>query len=139
MTDLINEIADTLKIDEGFSKHCYTCTEGKHTIGFGRNIDADGGLGISEEEAEFLLHNDIKRTIKECKNWDWFDRQPDRVKRVLVELVYNIGYPSASNFNLMLSALAQDDLATASSELLDSKYARQVPFRAQRLSDRLRG
>jgi len=139
MSDLINEIADTLKIDEGFSKHCYTCTEGKHTIGFGRNIDADGGLGISEEEAEFLLHNDIKRTIKECKNWDWFDRQPDRVKRVLVELVYNIGYPSASNFNLMLSALARDDLATASSELLDSKYARQVPFRAQRLSDRLRG
>ena len=139
MTDLIDEIAASLKIDEGSSEHCYTSTDGKHTIGFGRNIDADGGLGISEEEAEYLLHNDIKRTIKECENWYWFDRQPDRVKRVLVELVYNIGYPSASNFNRMLSALSRDDFATASLELLDSKYARQVPHRAKRLSDRLRG
>jgi len=139
MTDLIDEIAASLKIEEGFSEHCYTCTEGKHTIGYGRNIDKDGGLGISEDEAEYLLHNDIKRTIKECENWYWFDRQPDRVKRVITELCFQLGYPALSGFNRMLSALSADDYSTAAEELLDSKFATQVPNRANRLAARLRG
>ena len=142
MSDLIDEITASLMIEEGFRAHAYydTAVPPRLTIGFGRNIDREGGgLGISEDEAELMLRNDIDRSVQECGNWYWFDRQPDRVKRVLIELCFQLGYPALSGFNRMLSALSADNYETAAAELLDSKFAVQVPHRAKRLSDRLRG
>ena len=142
MSDIIDEITASLMIEEGFRAHAYydTAVPPRLTIGFGRNIDREGGgLGISEDEAEVMLRNDIDRSVQECANWYWFDRQPDRVKRVLIELCFQLGYPALSGFNRMLSALSADNYETAAAELLDSKFAVQVPHRAKRLSDRLRG
>jgi len=142
MSDIIDEITASLMIEEGFRAHAYydTAVPPRLTIGFGRNIDREGGgLGISEDEAELMLRNDIDRSVQECGNWYWFDRQPDRVKRVLIELCFQLGYPALSGFNRMLSALSADNYETAAAELLDSKFAVQVPHRAKRLSDRLRG
>jgi len=142
MSDIIDEITASLMIEEGFRAHAYydTAVPPRLTIGFGRNIDREGGgLGISEDEAELMLRNDIDRSAKECSKFYWFDRQPDRVKRVLIELCFQLGYPALSGFNRMLSALSADNYETAAAELLDSKFAVQVPHRAKRLSDRLRG
>ena len=142
MSDIIDEITASLMIEEGFRAHAYydTAVPPRLTIGFGRNIDREGGgLGISEDEAELMLRNDIDRSVQECANWYWFDRQPDRIKRVLIELCFQLGYPALSGFNRMLSALSADNYETAAAELLDSKFAVQVPHRAKRLSDRLRG
>ena len=142
MSDIIDEITASLMIEEGFRAHVYqdTASPPRWTIGFGRNVDGEGGgLGISEDEAELMLRNDIDRSVQECGNWYWFDRQPDRVKRVLIELCFQLGYPALSGFNRMLSALSADNYETAAAELLDSKFAVQVPHRAKRLSDRLRG
>lgn len=142
MTDLIEEITASLIIEEGFRAHVYqdTAIPPRWTIGYGRNVDSEGGgLGISEDEAGLMLRNDIERSVKECENWHWFDRQPDRVKRVLIELCFQLGYPSLSNFNRMLTALSADNYSTAADELLDSKFATQVPHRAKRLADRMRG
>lgn len=127
-------------IEEGFRAHVYqdTASPPRWTIGFGRNVDREGGgLGISEEEAALMLCNDIARSAKECSKFYWFDRQPDRVKRVLIELCFQMGYPALSGFNRMLSALSADNYETAAAELLDSKFARQVPHRAKRLAARL--
>ena len=140
MTDLIDEITASLMIEEGFRAHAYhdTAVPPRLTIGFGRNIDREGGgLGITEEEAEVMLRNDIDRSVQECSKFYWFDRQPDRVKRVLIELCFQMGYPALSGFNRMLSALSADNYETAAAELLDSKFARQVPHRAKRLAARL--
>ena len=43
--------------------------QGHPTIGVGRNVAGDG-LGISEEEARFMLHADIDRIEQEAKSWD---------------------------------------------------------------------
>lgn len=142
MTDIIDQTTASLMLEEGFRAHAYhdTASPPRLSIGYGRNIDkTGGGLGITEDEAKLMLHNDIARSVKECSNWDWFEHQPDRVKRVLIELCFQLGYPALSGFNRMLSALSADNYSIAAKELLDSKFARQVPFRAQRLSDRLRG
>ena len=142
MSDIIDEITASLMIEEGFRAHAYhdTAVPPRLTIGFGRNIDREGGgLGISEDEAELMLRNDIDRSVQECSKFYWFDRQPDRVKRVLIELCFQMGYPALSGFNRMLSALSADNYSTAADELLDSKFTVQVPHRAKRLSDRLRG
>jgi len=142
MSDIIDEITASLMIEEGFRAHVYqdTASPPRWTIGFGRNVDGEGGgLGISEDEAELMLRNDIDRSVQECSKFYWFERQPDRVKRVLIELCFQLGYPALSGFNRMLSALSADNYSTAADELLDSKFAVQVPHRAKRLSDRLRG
>ena len=137
----IDEIADALKFEEGYRAHCYICTAGAHTVGYGRNIDADGGVGISEDEADYLLENDIKRTIKECQRWGWFDDLDPSKQSVIVQLCFQLGWPRLSGFNRMLTALAKQppDYETAADELLDSKFALQVPQRANRLSEQLRG
>ena len=95
----IDEIAEALKREEGYRAHCYICTAGKNSVGYGRNIDADGGIGISEDEADYLLRNDIDRTIKECEQWAWFsDLQPAQ-QSVLIQLCFQLGYPGLQNSN----------------------------------------
>jgi len=135
----IDEIADALKFEEGYRAHCYICTAGAHTVGYGRNIDADGGIGISEEEADYLLRNDIERTIAECQRWDWFDELDPVRQSVVVQLCFQLGRPRLSQFKLMLAALSQQppDLIAAVNELLDSRFANQVPARAARLAEKM--
>ena len=137
----VDEIAEALKFEEGYKGHCYICTAGAHTVGYGRNIDANGGIGISEDEANYLLENDIKRTIKECQRWTWFDELNPSRQSVVVQLCFQLGAPRLSQFKLMLAALSQQppDYQTAADELLDSRFATQVPQRANRLADQMRG
>lgn len=135
----VHEIAESLKREEGYRAFCYTCTAGAHTVGYGRNIDANGGMGISESEADFLLHNDIERTIEECRRWSWFDDLDPPRQSVVVQLAFQLGYPRLSGFNRMLFALSRHDYETAAIELLDSRFATQVPERAARLADQMRG
>ncbi len=135
----IDEIADALKREEGFVAHCYICTAGAHTVGHGRNIDADGGIGISEDEADYLLRNDIDRTIAECQQWAWFDDLDPARQSVVVQLCFQLGRPRLSQFKRMLSALSQQppDYELAAAELLDSRFANQVPARAARLAKQM--
>ena len=137
---MIHDLMEELKEEEGFSRHCYICTEGKHTVGYGRNIDSNGGLGLSENEAEYLLQNDVQRSIDECsRGFGWFDDLDTVRQSVVVQLAFWIGYPSLSNFSRMSMAIARKDFETAANELLDSKLATQVPGRTARLAEQLRG
>ena len=134
----IDEIAEALKREEGFSAHAYLCSENRLTIGYGRNVDELGGIGISPDEADLLLRNDIDRTRQECEQWDWFrDLQPSQ-QSVLIQLCFQLGYPRLTKFKRMLAALAEQDYETAADELLDSRFAEQVPRRAARLAEQMR-
>ncbi len=133
----IEGILGNLKIEEGFRARPYHCPAGRITIGFGRNVDKSG-LGITEEEAAFLLRNDVIRTIDEVRcNYPWFDDVSKAAKEVLVELCFQLGAPRLAKFRKMLAALKAHDYDAAGAELLDSKFARQVPARANRLFQRL--
>jgi lysozyme len=135
----IDSIMENLKIEEGYMATCYFCTAGAHTVGYGRNI-SEGGVGISEEEAAYLLKNDVVRTIDEVRrNYPWFDDLNKAAREVLVELCFQLGAPRLSGFVKCLAALEAGDTATAAAELLDSKFAGQVPARANRLANKLRG
>ena len=56
------DIQDMLIKHEGLVCSLYKCSMSANSIGVGRNLDANG---ISEEEAMFLLQNDIDRVIAE--------------------------------------------------------------------------
>ena len=134
----IDEIAEALKAEEGFSEHCYMCTAGAHTIGYGRNIDSSGGIGITEAEADYLLRNDIMLTADEVRRWNWFAELDAARQSVVVQLAFQLGMPRRSKFEKRLEAISQGNFERAADELLDSLFARQVPNRAERLALKLR-
>jgi hypothetical protein len=68
----MNNLIDQLKVHEGSRTHAYDCPAGYITIGVGRNIDPNGGLGLSEDEINYLLRNDIERCYRELDRFSWF-------------------------------------------------------------------
>lgn len=106
------------------------------TIGVGRNLDS---LGITEEEALYLLNNDIERCDKELLyNFKWY---PDlcRVRQdAMINLCFNLGITRLKTFKKALSAMKAGDYNLAADEFLDSKWADQVGYRALEISDMIR-
>ena len=76
-----NKLVDMIQRHEGCKLMPYKCTAGKTTIGYGRNVE---DTGISIEEADFMLTNDIEccRMDLSCKTtyFDQCDRVPDKAK-----------------------------------------------------------
>lgn len=127
--DLIEQLID----HEGLELFPYKCTAEKLTIGVGRNLD---DRGISEDEAKYLLENDIAIVEREL-----LERQPmvsmlDSVRqRVLVDMGFNLGLPTLMKFQNMWDAIEDENWEEAAEQMLDSRWARQVGRRATRLAD----
>ena len=135
MTTLI----DMLRRHEGVEKHGYHCSAGYLTIGVGRNIDSEDGLGLSEDEIDYLLQNDITRVTKELeKEYPWF-LTLDPVRRdAVIDISFNLGATRLRLFKNALAAMKKGDYTTAASEFLDSRWADQVKGRATELVEMIR-
>lgn len=128
---------DRIKRHEGLRLKPYRCTAGKLTIGYGRNLEDNG---ITEEEAHFLLMNDLEKSWDECcKAFSWISKMDKIRQGVIVELCFNMGLGRLKGFKKMLAACERGDYETASVEMLDSLWARQVGQRAKTLADIMKG
>ncbi len=65
---MTERLIEMLKRHEGVRSHVYLCSAGYETIGVGRNI-SNTGMGLFDDEVDYLLENDIARVIKEL-SWD---------------------------------------------------------------------
>ena len=127
---------EMLKRHEGLRLTVYECTAGKKTIGYGRNLE---DKGITETEAEWMLDNDIQEVEERLANFDFYNDLDDVRKAVLIDLAFNLGISGLKGFKKMLKALQEDDYSEAAIQLLDSKYAKQVPNRALELARIIEG
>lgn len=106
--------------------------QGHPTIGYGRALDTNG---ITSDEASFLRQADILKAKSSCSSsFSWFDKMVDERKAVVVSMVFNLGVDGFKQFKEMISALSKQDYVRATSEMLHSDWASQVPARAQQLS-----
>lgn len=122
---------ELIKKHEGFRRFPFRCTAGKLSIGYSRNLD---DVGITEEEADYLLEMDLDRHSEELdKVITW--AVPNDVYAVLMDMHYNLGHSRFMTFRKMLAALKKHDYKTAAKEMLNSKWAQQVPNRAQELAN----
>jgi lysozyme len=125
-----------LRRDEGVERKPYTDSVGKLTIGVGRNLT---DVGLSDDEIDYLLHNDLKRVDADLDAHAAWWRTLDPVRqRVLRNLCFNMGWPRLAGFKNALGAMKAGKYATAANEMLDSTWARQVGARAQRLAAMMR-
>jgi lysozyme len=128
-----------LKADEGTVPHAYQDSEGYWTIGCGRLIDKRLGGGLSDDEINYLLNNDLFRAEKTARAlFAGFDRLSDARKAVLVNMSFNLGQTRLAGFQRLREAVKEQDWEQAAAELLDSKWATQVGQRAVRLANQMR-
>ena len=131
----LDKLKADLARDEDFVSHAYQDSEGYWTIGIGRLIDKRRGGGITREEAEYLLENDLKTARADLDAIaPWWTLLPDDVQRGLINMAYNLGRSRLAGFKRMFAALKDRDYHGAAEEALDSKWARQVGPRAHRIA-----
>jgi lysozyme len=130
---MIEQLTGDLIRDEGLRLKPYKDTVGKLTIGIGRNLD---DVGITENEARYLLENDIGVAMSELdREALWWRDLPEPAQRGLVNMCFNLGWPRLSKFMGMLGALEAGDYHSAAEEALDSRWSAQVGDRARRIAD----
>jgi lysozyme len=123
-----------LKRHEGVEHHIYRCSAGFWTLGAGRNVDPQGGLGLSDDEVDYLLQNDIERVIKELSTeYRWFNSLDDVRKDAMIDISFNLGATRLRGFKRALAAMEVADYKMAAKEFLDSKWSRDVKGRATEL------
>jgi lysozyme len=133
------QLIDMLRRHEGVEPFGYQCSEGKLTVGVGRNIDPEGGLGLSPDEIDYLLENDINRTINDLQKFTWFEGLSKSQQAGLVDFHFNVGGTTFRKFKNMIAALDDGDYIEAAKELLDSRYAKQVGKRAKTIAALITG
>lgn len=113
---------------EGLVLKPYHCSQNYLSIGVGRNLDSNG---ISEEEAMYLLDNDIHKVIEQLdKQWEVWRTFPDAAKYVCIDVAFNMGINTWMSFRKTRAYMELGEWEKAASEILDSKYAVQVGRRA---------
>ena len=131
MDKMIEQLVD----HEGLELHPYEDSLGIITIGVGRNLEE---RGISEDEAFYLLANDIDIIWDELiKQHPIVEDLDDQRQMILLDMAFNMGVPRLGKFKKMWAAIEDGDMIEASKQALDSRWADQVGRRAERLAERL--
>lgn len=120
---------------EGLRLYPYRDTVGKLTIGFGRNLE---DVGITPEEAEFMLDNDIEDVERHLRTVDEYNELDQVRQTVIANMSFNLGFHGLMGFRNMWNAIRRRDYIGAAREMLDSRWAEQVGNRAKELADIMR-
>lgn len=128
-------LSEQLIRDEGLKLKPYRDTQGKLTIGVGRNLD---DTGITREEALYLLLGDITRTQTTVFTLlPWIITLDEVRQAALLNLAFNVGPHGLLEFRKMLAAAQAGEWAAAGMEMVSSLWAQQVGARALRLQRQL--
>ncbi len=134
MTDFLTDVANFIKIHEGFRSHIYTDSTGHRTVGFGHNLDSTDikfNIPISLEDAELLLRQDISHTLAWLSNYSWWHTLTSNRKKCLIDLGFNVGIGNFKKFVHMISALAAADYTDAANQMKLSMWFTEVGNRAE--------
>lgn len=144
-----------LRKHEGNKLQVYPDTENEPTIGIGRCLSTKGLTkyecdylnlgtydknsviaklevrGITQEEADYLLSNDIDHFTEQLsKSLYFFNKLPETVKIVLIDMAFNIGISGLLKFKNTLALIEKGKYKLAANEMLNSKWKLQVGQRA---------
>ena len=125
-------LIERIGVNEGFRSKPYQCSEGVWTIGHGLTW-------LTEEESLHILTGRVSQLhLKLLDDIDWYKDMPPEIQGILIEMVYQIGYSGVMKFKKMIANMIDKDWKGAANEMLDSRWAKQTPNRANRLADIVR-
>ena len=140
----MEKLIETLKRHEGVKSHAYKDSMGILHIGCGRNIQdgfkSNRGLGLSDDEIDYMLQNDIERTIKELSSeYPWFnDLEEGARKDGIINMHFNLGRPRFAKFKKAIAHMEVANHDMAAIEFLDSRWAKQVKGRSLEVTDMIK-
>ena len=134
-----SNIVEQLRRDEGTKLHAYQDHLGYWTIGTGRLIDIRRGGGITPEESDYLLHNDITRiTPQLSQRIPFFNDLDDARKGVLINMAFQMGVEGLLSFHNTLRCIGEGKWEEAAISMSNSLWAKQTPERCKRLQEQIR-
>lgn len=129
---------EQLKRDEGEKLHAYQDTLGYWTIGIGILIDQRKGGGLRPEESEFIFRNRLKLLDEElARVLPWLPKLDPARRGVMLNMAYQMGAMGLLGFKTTLALVSAGKYQEAAKQMLESKWAKQTPARAQRLSNQM--
>lgn len=142
----IDQLREELKIDEGVKYEIYLDHMDLPTFGIGHLVlDSDPEFGepvgtpISEDRVNECFDQDVEVVLGECRIlYPDFDDLPEEAKRIIANMMFNMGRPRLSKFKGMKRGVDARDWNAAADEMVDSRWYRQVTNRAERLVKRMR-
>jgi len=140
-----DELADSVKLSEGFRDHVYMDTEGFRTIGWGHKVvhedNFEDGKTYTKEELQEVFDNDLRKALglaRQLMEENNVRDLPTTAQHTITEMCFQLGKSGVSKFRNMWKALQNRDFNMASLEMLDSKWNRQTPNRCKKLSDQMK-
>ena len=136
----MERLLKSVKEHEGYRNKVYLDTLGKRTVGVGHLCVEDFWEDDKEYEEDFLmdiLKKDLQEAIRGAKQLMEDHGCADideQAEEILIEMVFQLGMTGVSKFRNMWKALAEKNYIGASYEMLDSRWAKQTPNRAQAMS-----
>lgn len=141
-------LRDQLIIDEGDRNFPYddktgdtvvagSIILGNVTIGIGHNLS---GIGVRPDEKTLMYTNDVNEAESAARRLiPEFDQLSDGRKMVVVNMAFNMGYDTFSQFRNTIGAIREGRWADAKRGMLNSTWARQTKGRAIRLANIMGG
>ena len=137
------DIYQMLEQHEGYRQFPYRCPAGYLTGAIGRNLET---RGISRDEAEYMLRNDVAIADAELQqSFDWYLQLNRARQNAMIDLFVNLGMPTLKTFTKTLAYMAAGEFDQAADELLrgtgpggKSRYYAQVGTRAETIAQIIR-
>jgi len=136
----MDRLLASVKKHEGYRNKVYLDTLNKRTIGVGHLCVEEFWEDDKEYEEKFLmdiLEADLQNAIKGAKDLmaEHGCMDIDEIaEEIIIEMIFQLGKTGVSKFKNMWKALSGLDYSTAAIEMLDSRWAKQTPNRAEAMS-----
>lgn len=142
----LDQLRQEIEADEGCKYEIYKDHLGYLTFGIGHLIKEsdpehgqEEGTAVSEERVAKAFQEDIDQVLADCdKLYDDYEELPEEVRLIIANMMFNLGYPRLSAFKGMKAGVDARDWNKAADEMVDSRWYKQVPNRAERLVQRMR-
>lgn len=157
MSDVItydrSKMEAELTRDEGYRLNAYldSAKPPKRTIGVGRNLDANGTAPLTRTKVDVIRNGAGPVEIQQMLDFDidmceaaldkhipWWRQLADARQRVLLNMCFNMGWGTLSQFVNTLNMVRDGRFIDASVAMGKSLWAHQVGDRAVRLQRMMR-
>lgn len=125
-----------IELEEGWREKPYRCSEGYPTVGYGFKLGSkectlpEFTLPKTAGDA-WLMHN-LNELTDHLSKYQWYNKLNDARKAIILSMAYQMGVSGVLKFKNMIKSIEQDDYRNAALEMLDSRWAKQTPQRADR-------
>ena len=140
----MDRLLESVKKHEGYRNKVYLDTLGKRTVGVGHLCVEEFWEDDKEYEEKFLmdiLEADLQNAIKGAK--DLMAQHgcmdiDEQAEEIIIEMIFQLGKTGVSKFKNMWKALSGLQYSAAADQMLDSRWAKQTPNRANGMADVMR-